>query len=113
MSQKETMKPTQDTKLHERIVRMFLNATESFEWTDSKAEIKRRSEIVATQLLSIVEDYGYSAKPPDNGTVHSHIWDNETPNRLYSHSHTKGDIPHCHHGSKYWKVEKEMINKNE
>jgi hypothetical protein len=45
--------------------------------------------------------------------LHTHIWDNETPNRLYSHSHTKGDIPHGHHGSKYLKVEKEMINKNE
>ena len=100
------IKPSQDAKLHERIVRMFLNAAESFEWTDSKGEIKRRSEIVATHLLSIVEDYGYSAEAPDNGITHSHIWDNQTPNKLYTHSHSRGDIPHGHHGSRYWKAEK-------
>ena len=42
-----------------------------------------------------------------DGILHSHIWDNETPNRIYTHSHVRGDAPHGHHGSRYWKVEKE------
>jgi hypothetical protein len=50
----------------------------------------------------------YFYKPITEVILHTHIWDNETPNRLFSHSYTRGDIPHGHHGSRYWKVEKEV-----
>lgn len=43
---------------------------------------------------------------PNQGILHTHIWDSETPNRLYSHSHSRGNIPHGHHGSKYFKGDK-------
>ena len=49
----------------------------------------------------------YFYKPIVQGILHTHIWDNETPARLYSHSHTRGDIPHGHHGSRYWKIEEQ------
>lgn len=36
---------------------------------------------------------------------HTHAWMEEEPVRLFTHEHKRGDIPHGHHGAKYWKQE--------
>jgi capsule polysaccharide export protein KpsE/RkpR len=37
-------------------------------------------------------------------TTHSHYWE-DSPIRLFVHTHKSGDKPHGHHGAKYYKVE--------
>ena len=51
--------PTQDKELNDRLVRMFDNATESFEWTDSKIVVHQRHEKVVQHLLEVLEEEGY------------------------------------------------------
>jgi hypothetical protein len=71
--------------------------------------IKELENKVGTQtkleIINKINNVPHKPKTKD-GILHTHIWDNETPNKLYSHSHIRGDIPHGHHGSRYWKVEK-------
>lgn len=70
-------------------------------------EVSTNKGLELRELLDkIITDYMIRAYRPKNSLSHTHIWDNETPNQLYSHSHTRGNIPHGHHGSRYWKVEK-------
>jgi len=40
---------------------------------------------------------------------HTHAWMDEEPVRLFTHAHRKGDIPHGHHGAKYWGLGKRYV----
>jgi len=51
--------PTQDEELRNRLVRMFDNATEVFQWTNSKREVHKRHELVISELLKELEKDGY------------------------------------------------------
>ena len=93
------MKPTEDKVLFDIIHSIEFSEPTVYESTE-----------VANHILTELEKLGYQRHDVKSGISHIHIYDNETPNRLYTHSHSRGDIPHGHHGSRYWKVEKDGKN---
>ena len=57
--------PTEDKELKERLVRMFDNATECFEWTTSKKIVHERHELVVGEILKEFEKRGYHKGMPN------------------------------------------------
>lgn len=51
--------PTRDKDLFNRLVQMFDNAADCFEWTDSKKVIHARHEKVVLEILKEIEKRGY------------------------------------------------------
>lgn len=58
--------PTQDEKLRDRLVRMVDNATEVFQWTNSKNEVHKQHELVISEILKEIEKEGYHKGLPSS-----------------------------------------------
>lgn len=56
-------------------------------------------------LQGILEFIGQTGKTK---IEHTHAW-METPVRLFVHSHKRGNVPHGHHGARYWGLVKEVL----
>jgi hypothetical protein len=53
------MKPTEDTKLHDRLTQMFNTAESQWEWSSSKKVADKRRDTFINHLLTTLEEWGY------------------------------------------------------
>ena len=53
------MKPTEDTKLHDRLTKMFNNAEKLWEWTPVRGVMEKRRDLFINHLLTTLEELGY------------------------------------------------------